>query len=201
MRRDVDREDPGRFDRSSRDRLHSKSVAPIGRHPRRGYRVSSEIEKLLTVDMLKIGERTAMGVLGNRADAEDAAGEAAIRFVRAVRKRMHDNPDALMRTCASRAAIQMLREKRGEVTLGILEQEDLVAADFGFAPDTVLDLMVIEEVLATFPPLARDCLVLKASGRKDADSAKIVGLHLSAFKTVVSRWRARLKEKVKGTIG
>ncbi len=144
---------------------------------------------------------TAYGILGNRADAEDAVMDAMCRIVRNEEKfdgLAEWDMRALAVIYTRRTAIDIYRKNRKRPYPMDELPEDAESAD---SPETVVaaedSADGLLSLIRRMPPSYRDVLLLRVRyGMNDREIAEILGIGGGTVRTRLSRARAWLKEKL-----
>lgn len=144
--------------------------------------------------------RTALGMLRNRADAEDVPQTIFLRLLRrGLPTDFQQNAKRYLYRAAVNLSLDVLRsQKRRKLTDGV-EQLDVAAVDAGATEEIHVCL---GQAVAELRPEVVEILMLKyVHGCKEADIAKLLGISRGTIAIKLFRARARLKKRIRDLSG
>jgi len=157
--------------------------------------------------------RTALRLLGNEADAEDALQDGLLSAFRNLQRfEGRSQFSSWLTRIVINAALMRLRRRRGHPTVSIddeLPENELRLADRlehpGPTPDEVYAGGQLRDLLAgsveELSPTLRSAFLLRyADGLTNEEAADALGISELALKTRVHRARATLTEKLRGIL-
>ena len=157
--------------------------------------------------------RTALRVLGNEADAEDAVQEGLLSAFRNLQRfEGRSQFSSWLTRIVINAALMRLRRYRAHPTVSIDDQQpenDLHLADLlehpGAGPDEVYAGGQLRRILAgtveeLTPALRKAFLLRYANGLSNEEAARRLGISVLALKTRVHRARTVLAEKMRNVL-
>ena len=123
--------------------------------------------------------------------AEDAAQEAFLRAFRALSKYRHQTSfSAWMRVIALRAAIDLMRRRRPELSLA----EE--SRDGGSEEKKHLDADLLREILAALSPLDRELLLAReVEGESDREIARRFDMTVTSVRVRIHRARKKMQAR------
>lgn len=138
--------------------------------------------------------RIALGMLGSRADAEDAVQETMLRYLRrAPHFRDTEHEKAWLITVAMNLCRDMLRRREIRSTVALDTVAELPAEEDSYGVLTTL---------AELPPQSRQIILLHyVEGYPVKETARILGISESAVKMRLKTGRERFKQAYAGGQG
>lgn len=135
--------------------------------------------------------RIALGMMGSRADAEDAVQEAMLRYLRrAPQFRDAEHEKAWLITVTMNLCRDMLRRREIRSTVALDAVAELPADE---------DSREVLATLAALPPQSRQIMLLHyVEGYPIKDAAQILGISESAVKMRLKAGRERFKQAYAG---
>jgi len=128
--------------------------------------------------------RTALRILGDRGDAEDAAIEALTRaFVRWPRLRSLPHRDAWVMRVVINEALSQLRRRRRTAALGRHDERQALGSD-----DAAANRVTLVAALRLLPRRQREAIGLRyLADMSEADTADVLGLSAGTVKSHLHR--------------
>ena len=188
----------------------SKSYPEEAQLIRRARQGDSAALELLFSRHAPVLYRTALRMLGNEADAEDAVQDGLLSaFRNLARFEGRSQFSSWLTRIVINAALMRLRRQRGHHTISLDDEQlenELRLADIlphpGPGPDEVYAGSQIREqlagLLAKMTPALRSAFLLRyAAGLTNEEAAEVLGISELAVKTRVHRARAELAERLR----
>jgi RNA polymerase sigma factor (sigma-70 family) len=156
-----------------------------------------ELEERIARQALSVARRTALGVLGDPAAADDVAQDVAlIALRRRHRLKDPDRLDAWLHRVATRAA---LRHGNRASKQRQREEGDVASRPVSAEADTALAELL--ELLAPLPLQQRAALTLRyVHDLPDAEIARALGCREGTVRSLLSRGRAALRETLESNL-
>ena len=142
--------------------------------------------------------RTAYGMLGNRADAEDVLQTLFLRLLRRdLPEDLIRNPAGYLYRAAVNASINVIRSRKRFVSAGNATFDVAVETDHSQEPEDVHRRLMT--AIAGLNPNDTQVLILRyVHGRSDADIGRLLGVSRGTIAMRLFRARLRLKKLIGG---
>lgn len=152
----------------------------------------AELLTALFDEYYPIMKYTAMGIVHDEAEAEDAVQDAFVGCLRHVDTLRHLSPAArsvYLLTAAKRSALSLIRKKRRYADLP--PEENTLQDDMRSVEETAIDNLTMEQVRNAFPKLPdsiKDVLRYKyLMGLNDREIAKLLGVKKGTVRVYLMR--------------
>jgi RNA polymerase sigma-70 factor, ECF subfamily len=144
--------------------------------------------------------RTAYGITGRHADAEDVLQLIFIQLLQRFPADFKKNPRAYLYRAAVNSSLNIVRRRRNEVLINGLEYfEKPVSTDTG---DLEVEVRRLYEAIAELKPEAAEIVILRYMHNKsDAEIAQMLGRSRGTIALKLFRARARLKKLLLAKFG
>ena len=144
--------------------------------------------------------RTAYGITGSQADAEDVLQAIFIKLLRRFPPDLGRNPRAYLYRAAVNSSLNIIRRRRNEVLINRTEYfEEPVSTDTG---DLETEVRQLYEAIAELKPDADEIVILRyMHDKSDAEIAQMLGKSRGTIALKLFRSRARLKRLLLAKFG
>ena len=144
--------------------------------------------------------RTAYGITGSQADAEDVLQAIFIKLLQRFPPDLRRNPRSYLYRAAVNSSLNVIRRRRNEVLIDRMEYfEKPLGADAG---DLETEVRQLYEAIAELKPEAAEIVILRyMHDKSDAEIAQMLGKSRGTIALKLFRSRARLKRLLLAKFG
>ena len=173
-------------------------------------RGDSRVQEQIFVPHMGRLQRTALAILRNKEDAEDAVQDALCRaYIRLQSFQGKSSLSTWLTRIVINSALMIRRRRNGrqavsleEIVEGNLERPQLQIVDTGPNPEQICRINevhgLLEEEMRQLPPRLREAVRLcDLEGYSTAASSQILGIRNSAFKSRILRARQKLTKRLR----
>jgi RNA polymerase sigma-70 factor (ECF subfamily) len=176
-------------------------------------RGDSHVQEQMFVPHIRRLQRTALGILRNKEDAEDAVQDALCRaYIRLQSFQGKSSFATWLTRIVINSALMIRRRRNGrqafsleEIVEGNSERPQLQIVDAGPNPEQICRITevhgLLEEEMRQLPPRLREAIRLcDLEGHSTAASSQILGIRNSAFKSRILRARQKLAKRLRDSL-